>query len=44
MNFWMNSMNDLKKAIEKTDLLIINSEEAKQLTGRKTTLIPLKKY
>ena len=44
MNFWMdNSMNELKKAIEKTDLLIINSEEAKQLTGEKNNINSAKK-
>ena len=34
MNLWMNiAMNDLKKVIARTDLLVINDEEAVQLSG-----------
>ena len=34
MNFWMDiAMDDLKKAISKVDVLIINDEEARQLSG-----------
>ena len=34
MNFWMdNSLNELKDVIEKVDLIIINDEEAQQLTS-----------
>ncbi len=34
MNFWMDiAMDDLKKTISKVDLLIINDEEARQLSG-----------
>ena len=44
MNFWMDSeMDELKKAIKKTDLIIINDQEAEQLTGQKNTLNSAKK-
>jgi len=34
MNFWMDiAMDDLKKMVAKTDVLIINDEEARQLSG-----------
>ncbi len=34
MNFWMDtSMKDLKKVIKKVDILTINDEEARQLSG-----------
>jgi sugar/nucleoside kinase (ribokinase family) len=34
MNFWMNiAMDSLKKVIEKIDVLTINDEEARQLSG-----------
>tara|TARA_Y200000002_G_scaffold293232_1_gene247425 strand:- start:1041 stop:1952 length:912 start_codon:yes stop_codon:yes gene_type:complete len=34
MNFWMdNALNELKDVIEKVDLIIINDEEAQQLTN-----------
>jgi sugar/nucleoside kinase (ribokinase family) len=34
MNFWMEvAMDDLKKAMRKVDVLIINDEEARQLSG-----------
>ena len=36
MNFWMDTaMDELKKAISKTDLIVINDEEAEQLTNEK---------
>ena len=44
MNFWMDTaMDELKKAIKKTDLLIINDEEAAQLTGEKNIVKSAKK-
>lgn len=34
MNFWMDvALDDLKKAMKKVDVLIINDEEARQLSG-----------
>ncbi|MFA5574438.1 MAG: PfkB family carbohydrate kinase [Brumimicrobium sp.] len=34
MNFWMETaMDDLKKALKKVDIIIINDEEARQLSG-----------
>ena len=34
MNFWMdNALNELKHVVEKVDLIIINDEEAQQLTN-----------
>lgn len=34
MNFWMDiMMDDLKKVLQRTDVLIINDEEARQLSG-----------
>ncbi len=36
MNFWMNTtIEELKKAISKTDLIVVNDEEAEQLTNEK---------
>jgi len=36
MNFWMDTaIEELKKAISKTDLIVINDEEAEQLTNEK---------
>ena len=36
MNFWMDTaIDELKKAILKTDLIVINDEEAEQLTNEK---------
>ena len=44
MNFWMDTaMDELKKAIKKTDLIIINDEEAEQLTGQKNPVDSAKK-
>jgi sugar/nucleoside kinase (ribokinase family) len=37
MNFWMDiAMENLKKVISKVDVLMINDDEARQLTGHKT--------
>lgn len=37
MNFWMdNSLEELLKVIEKTNIIIINDEEALQLSGKNT--------
>ena len=37
MNFWMDiAMENLKKVISRVDVLMINDEEARQLTGQKT--------
>jgi len=37
MNFWMDiAMDNLKKVISKVDVLMINDDEARQLTGHKT--------
>jgi len=34
MNFWMNcAMNELKQVLKKTDVITINDEEARQLSG-----------
>jgi sugar/nucleoside kinase (ribokinase family) len=34
MNFWMNiALDDLKKVLQKVDVLTINDEEARQLSG-----------
>lgn len=39
MNFWMDiAMDDLKKTISKVDLLIVNDEEARQLSGEYSLL------
>lgn len=44
MNFWMDiSMDDLKKALKKIDLLIINDEEARQLSGEYSLVRAAKK-
>ena len=44
MNFWMDTaIDELKKAIKKTDLLIINDDEAEQLTGEKDVVKSAKK-
>jgi sugar/nucleoside kinase (ribokinase family) len=37
MNFWMDiAMENLKKVISRVDVLMINDDEARQLTGQKT--------
>jgi sugar/nucleoside kinase (ribokinase family) len=39
MNFWMDvAMDDLKKVIQRIDVLIINDEEARQLSGEHSLL------
>jgi sugar/nucleoside kinase (ribokinase family) len=39
MNFWMDvAMDDLKKVIQRIDVLIINDEEARQLSGEHALL------
>lgn len=39
MNFWMdNALEDLKKVIKKTDVLTVNDEEARQLSGEHSLL------
>lgn len=39
MNFWMDTaMTDLRKTLEMTDVLIINDEEARQLSGEYSLL------
>ena len=44
MNFWMDTaINELKKAISKTDLIVINDEEAEQLTDEKNLKMAAKK-
>ena len=44
MNFWMDSfMPDLKEALKNTDVLTINDDEARQLSGEYSLLIAAKK-
>ena len=44
MNFWMdNFMPDLKQALKNTDVLTINDDEARQLSGEYSLLIAAKK-
>ena len=44
MNFWMdNFMPDLKEALKNTDVLTINDDEARQLSGEYSLLIEAKK-
>ena len=44
MNFWMdNFMQDLKEALKNTDVLTINDDEARQLSGEYSLLIAAKK-
>ena len=44
MNFWMDTaMDELKKAISKSDLIVINDEEAQQLTFEKNLELAAKK-
>lgn len=44
MNFWMdNTLEDLKKVIEKVDVITINDEEARQLTGEYSLVVAAKK-
>ena len=44
MNFWMDTaLEDLKKVIKKVDVITINDEEARQLTGEHSLVIAAKK-
>jgi len=44
MNFWMdNALEDLMKVIAKVDVITINDEEARQLTGEYSLLVAAKK-
>lgn len=44
MNFWMdNALEDLLKVIEKIDVITINDEEARQLTGEYSLVMAAKK-
>lgn len=44
MNFWMdNALEDLKLAISKVDVITINDEEARQLTGEFSLVVAAKK-
>jgi sugar/nucleoside kinase (ribokinase family) len=44
MNFWMDiAMDDLKKALKEIDILIINDEEARQLSGEYSLVKAAKK-
>jgi sugar/nucleoside kinase (ribokinase family) len=44
MNFWMDiAMDDLKKTISMVDVLIVNDEEARQLTGEYALVTAAKK-
>lgn len=44
MNFWMDSaLDDLIKVIEKVDVITINDEEARQLTGEYSLVVAAKK-
>ena len=44
MNFWMDTaMDELKKAISKTDLIVINDEEAEKLTNETNLDLAVKK-
>jgi len=43
MNFWMDiALDDLKKTIAKVDLLIVNDEEARQLSGEYSLVLAAK--
>jgi len=44
MNFWMdNALSDLKEVISKVDVITINDEEARQLTGEYSLLVAARK-
>ena len=44
MNFWMNSaLNDLHKVISRVDVITINDEEARQLTGEYSLVVAARK-
>ena len=45
MNFWMdNALAELEDVIRKVNLIIINDEEAEQLTNETIFLLQLKKF
>ncbi len=45
MNFWMdNALNELKDVVEKVDLIIINDEEAQQLTNESNIFNEIQLY
>ena len=45
MNFWMdNFMNDLMEALKNVDVLTINDEEARQLSGEYSLVKAAKKF
>ena len=44
MNFWMNSaLDDLKKVISRVDVITINDDEARQLTGEYSLVVAARK-
>lgn len=44
MNFWMdNALEDLHKVIKRTDVITINDEEARQLTGEYSLVVAARK-
>ncbi len=44
MNFWMNSaLNDLKEVISRVDVITINDDEARQLTGEYSLVVAARK-
>jgi len=44
MNFWMDTaLKDLKKVIQKVDVITINDEEARQLTGEHSLVVAAKR-
>jgi len=44
MNFWMDiALNDLKEVIKKVDVITINDEEARQLSGEYSLVVAAKK-
>lgn len=44
MNFWMdNAMDDLLKVLKKVDVITINEEEARQLTGENSVVLAARK-
>ena len=45
MNFWMDMrLDDLNEVIQRCDVITINDEEARQLTGEYSLVMLLKKY
>jgi sugar/nucleoside kinase (ribokinase family) len=44
MNFWMdNAMDELLKVLKKVDVITINEEEARQLTGENSVVLAARK-